>query len=95
MYSLIPKVLIFLSQIWGLNFIGDGPTLDERDTKFIISLLRKIADDLERTLDDNIDNDGWLRRLEPTLAPLYYQTESDLTSSRNRIFVDDFAKGNK
>lgn len=95
MYSLIPKVLIFLSQLWGLNFIGDGPTLDERDTRFIISILRKVADDLERTPDENIDNDGWLRRQEPTLAPLYYQTESDFAPSDNRIFVDDFAKGDK
>ena len=85
--------MIFLSQLWGLNFIGDGLTPDERETRLIVTILRKVADDLERTLDDDIDNDGWLRRQEPTLAPLYYQTESDFDSSGNRIFVDDFAKG--
>ena len=82
-----------MSQLWGFKFIGDGSILNKRGTRFIKRILRNIADDLERTLDDDEFNDGWLRRLEPTLAPLYYQTESDSASRSNRIFVDDFAKG--
>ena len=39
------------------------------------------------------DDSSPLLRPRPTLAPLYYQTESDFGSAGNRIFVDDFANG--
>ena len=94
MYSLVPKVFISCHNSGDFNLLVTDQFLTSVvDTRFIKRILRNIADDLERTLDDDEFNDGWLRRLEPTLAPLYYQTESDSASRSNRIFVDDFAKG--
>lgn len=110
----VPRVVVFLSQLWGLTFFGDGSILNKPDIRYIIRVLRKVADALEKDFDQVYDDGGWvgddthtdgglphglsddpssLWRPRPTLAPLYYQTESDIGSAGNRIFVDDFANG--
>ena len=97
----VSRVLVFLTQLWRLTFLYDRPILNKRDIRDIISVLRKVADALDNDfdlvyddggqLDGLSDNSSALWRPKPTLAPLYYQTESDLGAAGNRIFVDDFA----
>ena len=110
----VPRVVVFLSQLWGLTFLGDGPILNKPDLREIIRVLRKVADALDNDYGGVYNDGGWVRgdphtdrgqprdlrddpsplwRPRPTLAPLYYQTESDFGSAGNRIFVDDFANG--
>ena len=101
----VSRVVVFLSQLWRLTFLYDRPLLNKRDIRDIISVLRKVADaldnDFDLVYDDGgqqhglSDNSSALWRLKPTLAPLYYQTESDLRAAGNRIFVDDFANGDE
>ena len=97
----VSRVVVFLTQLSRLTFLYDRPLLNKRDIRYIISVLRKVADaldnDFDRVYDDrgqhhgHSDNSSALWRPGPTLAPLYYQTESDRGAAGNRIFVDDFA----
>ena len=101
----VSRVVVFLTQLWRLSFLYDRPLLNKHDIKDIKSVLRKVADaldnDFDRVYDDEgqqhglSDNSSALWRPKPTLAPLYYQTESDLGAAGNRIFVDDFANGDE
>ena len=103
----VSRVVVFLTQLWRLSFLYDRPLLNKRDIRDIISVLRKVADALDMDNDFDLvyddggqqhglsDNSSALWRLKPTLAPLYYQTESYLGAAGNRIYVDDFTNGDE
>ena len=103
----LKRVVVFLTQFLGITFLCDRTLalapLNKRDLRDIVSVLRKLADVLEDVvfdppvLDDGGQKpgqgDSTLWRQEPTLAPMFYQTERNFDPGQNRIFVDDFSKG--